>query len=134
MTTNRWRICIDFGTATSKASLCAAPGEKDQPKDVMHPLKLGHVTGEQNSFLVQSMLLFEAGRVNFGALALERANDPVSRADPLHSFKTFLASRDLEQAIHLRLRRNVDESNAFSQYDAIVLYTAYLLVLSDRAL
>ena len=127
-----WRLCIDFGTATSKASLCAnrsVGGIKDR----IAPLQIGRAAGDGDPYLVQSYLLFDEARIYFSSRALERACYENAATDPLHSFKTFLAAGDLAQAINLRLRRNVDQHCEFTQRDALVLYTAFLLQLIDGA-
>lgn len=127
-----WRLCIDLGTAASKASLCAktAPGAE---KTIL-PLEIGWAAGDANPYLAPSYLLFDTEYILFGSAALERAAQPDSSTDPLHSFKTFLGSRDLDTAIALRLRRNVDEQGEFTQRDALVLYASYLLRLVEVAL
>lgn len=127
------RICVDFGTATSKASLCAPQRTGAAPAQLVHPLPLGQIAGEDNPFLVHSALMFDGGRILFGGAALTRARDPDAATDPLQSFKTFLAARDPEATLRSRLRRNIDPSGRFSQRDALVLYTAYLTRLTERA-
>jgi molecular chaperone DnaK (HSP70) len=127
-----WRICIDFGTAASKAALSIAGLKGADALDYMHPLEIGAAAGEQTPFIAPSALLFDKGRVLFGAAALDEANS--AEVEPLQSFKTFLGARDLEDALGFKLRRSVDASGLFSQRDALVLYTAYLMRLVETAL
>ncbi len=126
-----WRLCIDFGTSASKACLCL--DDRSLPAEQrIAPLEIGSAAGDANAYLAPSYLLFGHERIYFGSAALEHAASSVS-CDPLHSFKTFLAASDLPRAINLKLRRNVDPLCEFSQRDAIVLYVAYLLRLSELA-
>lgn len=127
-----WRICIDFGTAASKAALSIAGARGLGALDHIHPLHIGAAAGEQNPLIAPSALLFDKGRILFGSAALEGAN--ASEVEPLQSFKTFLGARDLEEALSFRLRRSVDAAGGFTQRDALVLYTAYLMRLCERAL
>jgi molecular chaperone DnaK (HSP70) len=129
-----WRTCIDFGTAASKASTCAPWSQTGRLTFHVHPLRLGAICQEANPFVAQSALLFDGARVFFGWNALKRATAPEVETDVLHSFKTFLAAADLNEALRLRLKRSVDRSGSFTQRDALVLYVAYLLYLTERAM
>lgn len=127
-----WRLCIDFGTAASKACFCL--DDRSLPAEQrIAPLEIGSAAGDANAYLAPSYLLFGHERIHFGSAALEQAAASAVSCDPLHSFKTFLAASDLPQAINLKLRRNVDPLCDFSQRDALVLYVAYLLRLSELA-
>lgn len=127
-----WRICIDFGTAASKAALSMAGLRGPEALDDIHPLQIGTAAGETTPFIAPSALLFDKGRILFGAAALDEANS--AEVEPLQSFKTFLGARDLEEALSFKLRRSVDASGLFTQRDALVLYSAYLMRLCERAL
>ncbi|MDX2236143.1 MAG: Hsp70 family protein [Hyphomonadaceae bacterium] len=124
-----WRVCIDFGTAASKASLCRVGFGGAPSSATVRPLALSDDGG-----LAPSALLFHDGRVRFGAAALEASEDAAVTSEPLLSFKTFLSARDYDVALAMNLPRSIDESAAFRQRDALVLYSAYLLALTDRAL
>jgi molecular chaperone DnaK (HSP70) len=128
-----WRICIDFGTAASKASVCAPGRSGVYAPDHIHPLRIGAAVSEPNPFVAQSALLFDRGQIYFGAAAVERSNRADVECDPLQSFKTFLGAQDLDAALALRLKKTVDASGAFTQRDALVLYAAYLVRLTERA-
>ena len=103
-----WTTCIDFGTAASKASICASPRPGIKPAELVHPLRIGSICGEPNDYVAQSALLFDRGRIYFGWNALQRAGAADVEADILHSFKTFLAAPDLKEALRLRLKRSID--------------------------
>lgn len=129
------RICIDFGTATSKASLCLPERDGAPAAELVHPLQIGAVVDEANPYLVQSALVFdrEHERVFFGGRAMARARSGETASVPLVSFKTFLAARDLNDTLTSRLLRTIDITGRFQQRDALVLYTAYLTRLVERA-
>jgi molecular chaperone DnaK (HSP70) len=128
-----WRTCIDFGTAASKASTCAPWAQTGRLTYHVHPLRIGAICNEPNPFVAQSALLFDGPRIYFGWNALKHAASTELATDVLHSFKTFLAAADLQEALRLRLKRSVDRSGAFSQRDALVLYVSYLLYLTEHA-
>lgn len=129
----RWRTCIDFGTAASKASTCAPWSQTGRLTFHVHPLRIGAICHEPNPYVAQSALLFDEGRVHFGWNALKRATSDEVDTDILHSFKTFLAAADLKEALKLRLKKTVDRSGLFTQRDALVLYVSYLLFLTEQA-
>src|SRR5262249_44906700 len=78
-------------------------------------------------------LLFDGARVYFGWNALMRATAPDVETEVLHSFKTFLAAANLTDALDLRLKRSVDRQCLFTQRDALTLYIAYLIRLTEHA-
>jgi len=128
------RICIDFGTAASKASLCLAERDDAAASELVHPLQIGAIAGEASPYLAQSALLFDKERVHFGARAMAHARSGKATSTPLTSFKTFLAARDLNDTLTSRLLRTIDITGKFQQRDALVLYTAYLTRLVERAI
>jgi hypothetical protein len=78
---SRARICIDFGTALSKASICLDP---TLPLEVgVKPLPIGAVSRAQHPLLTPSVLFVDAGRIFFGPLALDwsRVKQVALRAD-----------------------------------------------------
>lgn len=129
-----WRTCIDFGTAASKASTCSAWDKSDALVAQIYPLRLGAVSGEPNPYVAESALLFDRGRIYFGWHARKRSVEQPLEVELLHSFKTFLAASDLNDALGLRLKRSVDRSGKFTQRDALTLYAAYLLRLTEKAM
>jgi|CXWL01.1.fsa_nt_gi molecular chaperone DnaK (HSP70) len=131
--TPRARICIDFGTAMSKASLCLDPA---MPLDAgVRPIPIGAVSGAEHALLTPSVLFVDGGRLFFGPAALQRARSGVdSNRDPLVSFKTVLGARDVEQALAVKMRPSVDPTATFTHRHALVLYLAYLDQLIRDAL
>ncbi|MES1200124.1 MAG: Hsp70 family protein [Pseudomonadota bacterium] len=122
---SRARICIDFGTALSKASLCLDP---TLPLEVgVRPLPIGAVAGADHHLLTPSVLFVEGGRLFFGpqALAIAWRGVDASR-DPLLSFKTVLGAPNVEQELAVKIRPSIDPTQSFTLRDALVLYLAYL--------
>lgn len=118
------RICIDFGTALSKASVCIDP---DRPiEHSVRPLPLGAVSGAEHSLLTPSVLFVENGRLFFGPMAMERARNFEANCDPLLSFKNLLGADDVGAALATKLGPTFDPTGTFKQRDALVLYLAYL--------
>jgi hypothetical protein len=95
---------------------------------------LGAICHEANAYVAKSALLFDSGRIYFGWNALKRASTAELDTQVLHSFKSFLAAADLKEALGLRLKRSIDRSGSFTQHNALVLYVAYLLHLTERAM
>lgn len=122
---SRARICIDFGTALSKASICLDPL---LPLEVgVKPLPIGGIAGAEHPLLTPSVMYVDSGRIYFGPTALEHARRGVDTArDPLLSFKTVLGATDVAAALQMKLRPSMDPTNTFTQRDALVLYIAYL--------
>jgi molecular chaperone DnaK (HSP70) len=129
----RARICIDFGTALSKASICLDPM---LPLEVgVKPLPIGAISGAEHPLLTPSVLYVDNGRLFFGPTAFEHARRGVEDArDPLLSFKTVLGARNIEEALASKLRPSVDPTGTFSQRDALALYLAYLDQLIREAI
>lgn len=127
------RICIDFGTAMSKACLCLDPS---MPLDSgVRPIPIGAVSGAEHALFSPSVLFVEGGRIFFGPAALQGAQNGVNGGrDPLLSFKTVLGARNVEEALATRLRPSVDPTGTFRQRDALVLYIAYLDQIIGEAL
>ncbi|MES1199524.1 MAG: Hsp70 family protein [Pseudomonadota bacterium] len=129
----RARICIDFGTALSKASVCLDP---NLPLEVgVRPLAIGAVAGAEHHLLTPSVLFVDGGRVFFGPRALEVAwNGNDHSRDPLLSFKTVLGAKNVQEALAIKLPPSIDPTGTFRQRDAIALYLAYLDQLIREAL
>src|SRR5262249_52415062 len=89
---SRARICIDFGTALSKASVCLDPL---LPLEVgVRPIAIGAAAGAEHPLLVPSIMFVDNGRLFFGPMAFEYARYGAARSrDPLLSFKTALGAR-----------------------------------------
>lgn len=129
----RARICIDFGTALSKASICLDPL---MPLEVgVKPLPIGAVARAEHPLLTPSVLYVDQGRMYFGPAALDHARRGVDSArDPLLSFKTVLGATDPQAALAQKLRPSMDPTGTFKARDALVLYLAYLDQLIREAI
>lgn len=121
----RGRICIDFGTAFSKASAFMESG--GPAREAVHALAIGAAAGSDHPLLTPSVIFVDEGRILFGPRALERARACVAAArDPIVSFKLILAARDIDHALSLKVRPSVDPTGTLRYRDALVLYLAYL--------
>lgn len=127
------RICIDFGTALSKASICIDP---NMPLEQgVRPLPLGAVSGAEHPLLTPSVLFVDGGRLHFGPIAFEHARRSIEAdRDPLLSFKTVLGAKDVAGALSAKIGPSIDPTGTFKQRDALVLYLAYLDQLITAAL
>ncbi|MGE3303952.1 MAG: hypothetical protein AB7M12_12670 [Hyphomonadaceae bacterium] len=129
-----WTICVDFGTACSKAAAAwRAPGIEFEPHHV-RPLRLGEGDGD-NPLMLKSVLYLDQGRVLFGETAWRRAQatNAAANRQALSSFKTLLSARDLDQSIGLLVSPRVDPMGVFRQRDLIVLFLAFLIRRIDAA-
>lgn len=127
------RICIDFGTALSKASICLDP---TLPLEVgVKPLPIGAISGAEHPLLTPSVMYVDGGRIYFGPVALEHARRGIEGTrDPLLSFKTVLGATNVQEALFQRLPPSIDPTGTFKARDALVLYLAYLDQLIREAL
>jgi molecular chaperone DnaK (HSP70) len=130
---SRARICIDFGTALSKASVCLDP---TLPLEVgVKPLPIGAIAGAEHPLLTPSVLYVDGGRLYLGPSALEHARRGLEDSrDPLVSFKTVFGATDVQQALFAHLPSSIDPTVTFRHRDALVLYLAYLDQLIREAL
>jgi|CXWL01.1.fsa_nt_gi molecular chaperone DnaK (HSP70) len=129
-----WTLCIDFGTAYSKAA--AAPSDAWARFDpgLVRPLMLGEQEGEGNVFLLDSAVFVDDERVLFGPAAIARAEALTHKKRlALRSFKTLLSVSDLERALNTSAPTAIDPHRIFTMRDLIVLYLAYLLAAIERA-
>lgn len=129
----RARICIDFGTALSKASLCIDP---TMPLEAgVKPIPIGAVAGAEHPLLLPSVLFVDNGRLHFGPAAFTRAQAALAaNRDPLLSFKTVLGAHDVAEALATKMKPSVDPTGTLRQRDALVMYLAYLDQLIREAL
>ncbi len=119
------RVCIDLGTALSKASLCLGDGLR--PSESVAPLPLGAASHADHPLLTPSALYVDGGRIYFGPSAVARATEKEgSKQLPILSFKMFLSARDLEPMLAMKLSGLYDPTNTLRCGDAITLYLAYL--------
>ncbi len=135
MTSSReaWALCIDFGTAFSKAA--AAPvgaWSRFHPEDI-RPLMLSREEGA-NPFLLDSAVFVDEDRILFGRAAIARADALAhKKRQALRSFKTLLSVSDLDRALNTGAPASIDPHRVFPMRDLVVLYLAYLLAATDRA-
>lgn len=130
-----WNVCIDFGTAFSKAA--AAPVDAWSAFDPGHvrPLTVGAVAPGANPFLLESAVFVGDTHIAFGAEAIREAGlHAASKRQALRSFKTLLSVPDLDRALDTQLPRSIDPHRLFRQRDLIVLFLAYLMRAIDTAL
>lgn len=94
----RMRVCLDLGTALSKASLFL--GEDLPPRSATAPLPIGFACGAEHPLLAPSAMYVDGGRIYFGPIALERARGSgEARRLPILSFKMVpLGARDRADA------------------------------------
>lgn len=119
---NSARICLDLGTAMSKASVWLG----DERSDVA-PLPLGAAAKSDHPLLTPSAMYVDDGRIFFGPAALQRAKTGVDRRrNPIVSFKLVLSAREIEPTLALKMSRSVDPTSTLNHRDGIVLYLAYL--------
>ncbi len=126
-------ICIDFGTAWSKAVALAQ--NEDGYADAAHIRPLLLSAGDRVSPLIlRSVLFVDEQRVFFGDEAWRRALaiDPSKDRQAFSSFKTLLAARDLGRALEARAPRRIDPQRRFTLRDLLVLYFAFLLLRIER--
>lgn len=128
-----WTLCVDFGTAFSKAAAAPSGAWAHFDPAQVRPLMLsGEASG---GFLLDSAVFVDDERILFGPSALARADDLVDKKRiALRSFKTLLSMSDLERALNTSAPASVDPHRLFPMRDLIVLYLAYLTAAIDRAL
>jgi molecular chaperone DnaK (HSP70) len=123
-----WTLCIDFGTAFSKAAAAPVGAWSDFQPSLVRPLMLSRHEPSGNPFLLDSAVFVDDAQVLFGRAALERA-DAMSgkKRMALRSFKTLLSVSDLDRALATNAAASIDPHRIFQMRDLIVLYLAYLL-------
>ncbi|MGE3928876.1 MAG: hypothetical protein AB7G05_01855 [Hyphomonadaceae bacterium] len=129
-----WTLCIDFGTAFSKAA--AAPRQAWARFDpgAVRPLALGAVQEAGNPLLLESAVFIDETHVLFGRAALARARAlEGKKRSALRSFKTLLGAADLDRALDANALASLDPHRVFQMRDLVVLYLAYLLAAVERA-
>lgn len=128
-----WTLCIDFGTAFSKAAIAPTGAwSRFDPANV-RPLMLS--AEGQNAFLLDSAVFVDEDRVLFGRAALNEAEAQAdNKRAALRSFKTLLSVSDLDRALATNAPATIDPHRVFQMRDLIVLYLAYLLASIERAI
>lgn len=129
-----WTLCIDFGTAFSKAAAAPAGAWMKFDPASVRPLTLGSPGSSGNAFLLDSAVFVDDERVLFGRAAVERADALAStKRIALRSFKTLLSVSDLDRALNANAPAAIDPHRVFQMRDLVVLYLAYLLASIERA-
>lgn len=129
-----WTLCIDFGTAYSKAAAAPWNAWEQFEAHTVRPLMLNNFEGRANPFLLESAVFVDEDRVLFGRAALARAEAVGDRKrTALRSFKTLLSVSDLDRALNTNAPAVIDPHRLFQMRDLIVLYLAYLLANVERA-
>lgn len=127
------RVCLDFGTAFSKASVYL--GGDRPPREAVRALAIGAISGADDTLLTPSVMFVDRGRIMFGPPALACARRDIgSDRDPILSFKVILAARDLDPALQLKVKPSVDPTGTLRHRDALVLYLAHLDQLIGAAI
>ncbi len=118
-------VCVDLGTALSKASIFLGG---DLPASAaVAPLPIGAASGAEHPLLTPSAMFVDEGRIYFGPAALKQAHGVVdTRRSPILSFKLVLSAQDVEATLGLKLGRTIDPTGSLRHRDALVLYLAYL--------
>lgn len=129
-----WTLCIDFGTAYSKAAAAPVGAWSHFDPATVRPLML-NAEGRGNAFLLDSAVFVDDGRVLFGRNAIDRADEFAGKKRiALRSFKTLLSVADLDRALNTNAPLTIDPHRQFQMRDLTVLYLAYLLASIDRAI
>lgn len=129
-----WTLCIDFGTAYSKAAAAPVGAWTRFDPSTVRPLLLSGHEPHGNGFLLDSAVFVDEGRVLFGRAALARADALANQKRmALKSFKTLLSVSDLDRALNTNAPTSIDPYRLFQMRDLIVLYLAYLLAAIERA-
>ena len=134
-----WVLCLDFGTAKSKAF--AATGDEEEPG--LEPLAVGQADNDLDGSVheVSSCVwIDDDGQLFVGSEAVNRGmsygGEPATRR-PLDSLKQEISQVDPEEGaaeLARKLPRDVDPTSTLTYADAITIYLAYLTDLATTAL
>jgi molecular chaperone DnaK (HSP70) len=128
-----WTLCVDFGTAYSKAAAAPADAWSRFAPGSVRPLMLNPGQEFGNAFLLDSAVFVDEGRVLFGRAGLNRASElEEQKRLALRSFKTLLSVNDLDRALNTNAPATIDPHRVFQMRDLIVLYLAYLMAAVER--
>ncbi|MBL8558660.1 MAG: Hsp70 family protein [Hyphomonadaceae bacterium] len=129
-----WTLCLDFGTAYSKAAAAPTGAWARFDPATVRPLMLAGEEAETNPFLLESAVFVDDQQVLFGSAAVQRADQfSGGKRRALRSFKTLLSVSDLDRALATNVPGSIDPHRLFQMRDLIVLYLAYLLAAINRA-
>jgi len=125
MNSRGWTLCVDFGTAFSKAAAAPADAWAHFDPTRVRPLLLGQA-GARDAFLLDSAVFVDDARLLFGGAALARAEALGGKRAALRSFKTILSVSDFDRALNATLPASIDPHRVFVMRDLVVLYLAFL--------
>ena len=138
-----WVLCLDFGTAKSKAfAATATDDDDDEEEPEFEPLPLGDDDGDLDGskYEVSSCVwIDDDGRLFVGSEAVKRGmsygGEPTTRR-PLDSLKQEISQVDPEDGaaeLDRKLPRDVDPTSTLTHTDAIMIYLAYFTDLAATA-
>ena len=125
-------MCVDFGTAFSKSF---ATIEEESGALSFWALPIGGVDSEL-PLLLPSEMVIEKDNIYLGARARKYLDDTQGSLDRLiDSIKQFVTlTKDVSTLNMARLDKVKDPTQAFSQREVLVLYLAYLMQKTEKAL
>lgn len=130
-----WTLCVDFGTAYSKAAAAPHGAWAHFEPGLVRPLMLADAEAGGNAFLLDSAVFVDDDRILFGRAAVERAEALAhKKRTALRSFKTLLSVSDLERGLNTSAPASIDPHRLFPMRDLIVLYLAFLTASIARAI
>lgn len=140
-----WVLCLDFGTAKSKAFAATVTDDEDDEEEEepdFEPLPLGDDDRDLDGskYEVSSCVwIDDDGRLFLGSEAIKRGRnyggDPATRR-PLHSLKQEISQVNPDGGaapLARKLPREVDPSSTLTYTDAVTIYLAYLTDLATSA-
>ena len=131
-------LCLDFGTAKSKAFAAA-----DDEEPELEPLAVGQADDDDDRAVYEvssCVWIDDGGRLFVGSEAVKRGMNygrELAPHRPLDSLKQEISQVDPEEgAVELdrKLPQDVDPTSALTYFDAITIYLAYLTDLATTAL
>lgn len=131
-----WVLCLDFGTAKSKAF--AATDDEEQPE--LEPLPVGSADDELDGSVheVSSCVwIDDDGRLFVGSEAVKLGMNHGAERRPLASLKQEISQVDPEDGqaeLARKLPVDVDPTSTLTCADVIAIYLAYLTDLATTAL
>lgn len=126
------RICVDFGTALSKATLFIGNAADGRPD--IAPLPIGAASGAEHALLTPSAMFVDNDRILFGPAAIARARTAShAKRSPILSFKLILSATDIAASLNYKLNPSLDPTGTLSYRDALTLYIAYIDQLIRQA-
>lgn len=133
-----WVLCLDFGTAKSKAF--AATDDEEEPE--LRPLRIGAEDGDLDDSVYEvssCVWIDDEGLLFVGSEAVRRGRnyggEPAARR-PLDSLKQEISQVNPEGGatpLARRLPRDVDPTSTLTYTDAVTIYLAYLTDLAAAA-